>query len=1228
MKKIFPILLLILSFGNIFAQNPNKGNPIIQNYLPADYGASSQNWSIVQDSRGVMYFGNTQTLLEFDGTRWQKFPLPDGKPPRSLDINPKGELFVGTENDFGFLAITPNGDREYVSLAKKLPDSLQLTGTIWRTIAVSSGTYFFSPNKIFCYGNGKTTVIDAELDAMFGFKAYDQVLVLQKNKGLFALQDNKLIKLPDTEILDQTRRMFTLIEFRDNKILIGTRSDGFFTYDLSPYKVGEKFDFTKKVSGNLITHLQSDATSYINKNSMYSASKVSDNMFAFGTIAGGIVVVDENGQTIRTITTNNGLNNNCVYALHTDMSGNIWAGLQQGIARIDLSYPLNSFNYEFNGIAGYTISSKKLGEDFFVSTMTGLYQYPENDTIISKEKFSFKQISTEVGEYWSFTEYNKKLLIGGGTGILVKEGENIRKLIEAPIRKIQTSKYHENILFASETERFTIYKIENNSLELIAVWDKIKETVEVILEKNETEIWLSTEFNGIYKVEFNSENPENSKVEHFTVENGLPSNSHNYPYLVNNEVVIATENGLFKISKKETETNFEYWHAMKSDKNDTTGIAQIIPYKNKFLVNSQEERVGFLQIKDDGSFEWDNLFSKRFPSVYRVKPEGEILHIYTSSGLFTFDLETEKNFKQEFNTLIRKVYLKNDSLIFMGNNYQKNNLLDSFFTTVTLTQNEKPVFDYKHNSLSFEYSATFFEDHNKTTYQYMLKGFDDDWSNPTRETKAVFTNIPEGKYTFMVKATNVYGTESEVAGYSFTVKPPYYRTIWAYLIYFGFFILLMILFARIYTQRLKAKNKELENLVIARTAKVTQQKEEIQTQAEELFRANEELEKLSIVASETDNAVLIMDKNANIEWINHGFSRMYGYTLEEFKQFGQIYNVSSDKNLKEKIFEAIEKKQSLIYESKTLTKEGENVYAQTTITPIFSEDELVKIIAIDSDISKLKNAEKEITEQKEQLENKNRQISDSIRYAKTIQRAMLPSEELIKQFFDSFIIFRPKDIVSGDFYWATEVENQGKKAVIIAAVDCTGHGVPGAFMSMIGMNILNNIVKANKIYEPKEIISCLDSEIQNALNQATSDNHDGMDLSVIYAEPQENEMKVIFGGAKSSVILFDRNNEKATKIKGARRSVGGIKSSRNNSEFDSQSFVMKKNDILYLFSDGYADQNNKERKRLGTKTLLEKIEQIAQFDMLGQKLMLEKMLSNWQGNEEQRDDILLMGLKF
>jgi serine phosphatase RsbU (regulator of sigma subunit) len=262
-----------------------------------------------------------------------------------------------------------------------------------------------------------------------------------------------------------------------------------------------------------------------------------------------------------------------------------------------------------------------------------------------------------------------------------------------------------------------------------------------------------------------------------------------------------------------------------------------------------------------------------------------------------------------------------------------------------------------------------------------------------------------------------------------------------------------------------------------------------------------------------------------------------------------------------------------------------------------------------------------IEKQKQIVEEKNKDITDSINYAKRIQEAILPARELKRRIFpDAFVLFQPRDIVSGDFYWFAE-KNEKR---IIAAADCTGHGVPGAFMSMIGNAFLNEIINENGITSPAEILNLLRTKVITSLKQANDDgqnNSDGMDIALLSIDDKKNTAE--FAGANNPV--WHIRNGIVTEIKGDKQPIGLYRG--ETQPFTNHKISFQKGDSLYIFTDGYADQFGGEKgKKFRYKQMQEVLLSIQNREMPAQEKILLDTFYKWKGNLEQVDDVLVIGI--
>jgi len=452
------------------------------------------------------------------------------------------------------------------------------------------------------------------------------------------------------------------------------------------------------------------------------------------------------------------------------------------------------------------------------------------------------------------------------------------------------------------------------------------------------------------------------------------------------------------------------------------------------------------------------------------------------------------------------------------------------------------------------------------------------------------------------------------------------------------FLLLSIVIWKSYQQ-----NKKINRQLSKKNFEVEKQRNELEKQASQLEEFNKELAKLSLVASKTDNSVIIMGKDGTFEWVNSGFTRIYGYTLQLLKneRGDNLSEISDFKNHNRQDFisQCNTTKKTVIYQNQNKTRTGNKIWVQTALTPVLDDDEnVIKLIAIESDITKLKQQETEITQkneelhmqkselqaQKDMLEEVNDQIKDSINYALTIQKAILPLAADVNKAFATFLIYMPRDIVSGDFYWFT---NPKENRYFMAAIDCTGHGVPGAFMSLISSRMLDEIVNVQHVCNPKDILKKLNKMIVIALSQETTNNRDGMDMTLVRIINKKETKTVSFAGAKRPLIYYDRKQGEILQIKGSRRSIGGVYGSFDNFEYTQHDIELQKNDILYLSSDGMIDQNNNERKRYGTPRLLEVLNNAKDLPLSEQKTKILEDYKAHTKEEHQRDDIILWGIK-
>jgi serine phosphatase RsbU (regulator of sigma subunit) len=275
----------------------------------------------------------------------------------------------------------------------------------------------------------------------------------------------------------------------------------------------------------------------------------------------------------------------------------------------------------------------------------------------------------------------------------------------------------------------------------------------------------------------------------------------------------------------------------------------------------------------------------------------------------------------------------------------------------------------------------------------------------------------------------------------------------------------------------------------------------------------------------------------------------------------------------------------------------------------------------------LEESYKELAHKNFIIEENNKDIRDSITYAKRIQQAILPKTDVIDLVLpDFFIHFQPKDIVSGDFYWNAKVSttpgdgSKGEQIIVMAAVDCTGHGVPGALMSIIGSTILNQTIKSTAVNSPADALDFLNQQLNNNLK----DIRDGMDMALIAIN--FNQMQLQYAGANNPIYIV--RDKVITELKPDKQAIGNDSDHKHDKKFTNQIFSLEKGDCIYLFTDGYADQfGGPKGKKFGYRNFQNLLVEISGLPMNEQKTRIHQEHLDWKKTLEQVDDICVIGIR-
>ncbi|OJJ20859.1 hypothetical protein BKI52_09770 [marine bacterium AO1-C] len=1177
----------------------SKGIPFIKNHTPKDYQASSQNWTITQDNRGMMYVGNNDGILEFDGLNWRLITTSNKSVVRSLAKDEKGRIYAGALGEVGYLAPDSLGKMEYKSLLPVIPKEERNFNNMWDIYIAKEAIYMMSFSGLYIFpkdvpkSKKKVKVIHPTKDQLFhrGFLVNEAMYVREWEKGLMKLNGDSLEMVPGGEFF-ANERIYGMVPFGSDKILIATRTKGLFIYD-----------------GKQLTPWRADLTAFLNKAEIYSARLLKNKYYLITTLNAGVLILDTQGNPVQLINQPKGLLSNSIYYSFLDRNQNLWLGGENGISMLQVGLPITIFDQRL-GIDGGTNAIRQFNDKLYLATNPGLYSrsWGKQENILEGGA-NFELLKNGSGQSWDFIEFDNQLYVGRFNGVMNIQGTIARKTFQDQSHIVGFVPLKDNKVLVAGAEGLTLLSRKGLNWKQIKQYKSYKPTFDqhhVLLRDQEGLFWTSHQNVGVFSFQLDEATDSLINLKFYDAPKyGLPSNLQIRSYKVDNRIVLATEKGVFTFDKEQNKFKRDILDQYMPKGQRVFFLVQDFSGNIWFQVG---DKIGVLQKNDSGEQKFLTNYSHFSPlkgaEVYCIVPlkSGEVM-MGTSEGIIHYQGNLNKKYTSDFNTFINRVELETglgrDSLIFAG---MYRNVVGSVLSKQP--QSAIKTFPFKLNSFRFGFSTPYYTLPKSILYSFYLEGFDQKWSAWADHKEKEYTNLSAGTYIFHLKARNVYGEISEEAIYTFIVKPPWYRTIWAYI---GFTLLaLLLLWGIIWlnTRRLRQQKEFLEQKVEERTTEIRNKNHILEEQKEEIISKNDALE----IQKEEITA-----KNSALE-----------------QQKEEITNKNTE--LEQQKEEMIAQAEVLKTVNRELTHQKDEIQRQRDEIELQRDSIQFQKNEIEQQKDEIEEKKDEIERQRDVLEKtneiihrKNQDITSSIRYAQTIQQAILPFGQRMDQVLeDYFVIYRPKDIVSGDFYWlSSNIENK----ILMAAVDCTGHGVPGAFMSMIGYTLLNEIVNDQEITQPAQILEELHKLTRLALRQESQANADGMDLCLCMLEPIDAEqIQITFAGAKRPLYYVPQGGNELLEIKGNRKSIGGGKHFENP-KFTQQAFAVPRGTTIYLTTDGMIDQNNEQRKKFGTVRFKELLQNCSALSLAEQKDRLNEALDQHQLGTDQRDDITVWAIK-
>jgi len=819
---VFPLLaaILLMFLGN-GARAGEYGHYLafkyLQNYPASTYGALDQNWSILEDKRGILYFANQSGVLEYDGVTWRVIKVPNYT-VRSMAQAADGTIYIGGMSEIGYLAPNARGELAYASLMSHVKEADRGFGEVWQTHFHGDCTWFNTRKKLLRWQGGKLTAWNNDEESKYKwiFSWQGKCLVQVKDRGIMEIKDDDFRKLPASDTFPQ-ERFFLVVPYKGGKLLLGTYSQGLYLFD-----------------GHSTVPFPTEADTYLQKKRLSHGIALGNGNFAAATFYGGVVIFDETGR-IKGIfdSQTTGLETDNVKYILEDSRGSLWLALNNGISRIDYGSPSYYFGKN-SGLKGLVLCTVRYKGELYAGTSYGLYRL---DNPGPGKVSRFSPVPGIAGNCWSLSALHDSLMVASDQGIMqVLDNGQVRQITSGKaVLTLAASPSTPGRLWAAGDNQVLVLVQKDGGWEVENRVDLEKGGIRSIVEGDDRNLRLGTLTAGVCRVDFNRPGqPGTPLVYWYGEESGLPAGEVHVA-IISGQPVFATSKGLFRFDPG---TGRFTPFPLLGDTfcNGSHGIFRLAQAEDGriWFHSSRENFCATPQAGTGFTVRPVSFPMLRFSQANAITPDGPLVWFACSDGLAGYDTRVAPAKDFSFSALVRQVTTKDQQVICGG------------FRSGRQKESLPPVLGYKDRHLRFSCAAPFFEGKGEVKYRYWMEGFDNDWSKLTDESNKTYTNLDIGFHTFKVQAQDVYGTDSTPDAFSFRILPPFYLTWWAYILYGITAVLFVYLVVKWRSYTLVKEKQHLERVVDERT--------------QEINRANAELQQKTVLLQEQSGQLKEMDQ--------------------------------------------------------------------------------------------------------------------------------------------------------------------------------------------------------------------------------------------------------------------------------------------------------------------------------------------------------------------------------
>lgn len=785
MFKHAAAVLLMIALQQVVtrAQPPNTiGLPHVINFTRQEYRGGLQNWEICQDAEGWIYIANNEGLLCFDGNYWQLYPLPNNTIVRSVAADVSGRIYVGGQDELGYFTPGKNGNLIYHSLLSLLPPKERSFGDVWDIVIRNKDVFFRTEQKIIRINGSNAFIYPAPMEWAFLGMCNGTIYAHDFKNGLLRYAQQVWEPVQKINTLPPNDPVTAVMPLDNHTLLLTTLKNGLFFL---------------KDDGKLTRHPTGN-NRFFAEERIYAATALDSGWYALATNNSGVYIIDVQGNIIQHFSKTEALQNNNVLSIFLDRQKNLWLGLDNGIDFIAYNSAIKHITPLMQDGSGY--AACLFQNRLYLGTSNGLFSVPlENRTDLSFSKGKFEPVQNARGQAWVLANINQQLLLGHHDGAFVVDGNQAKPLITdhgywnfIPLSNVLPT----DTVAAGNYRGIQLLRYNGKGFVPDVAIPHFDESSRYLCIDALGHFWVSHPYHGVFRIRRQG---SHYTIDTYTRANGLPSTLNNHVFNIHNTIVAGTAQGVYGFNT--ATQRFEpsaYFRPLLGEKSirylreDKEGNIWFIFDKSLGVIDITGKKPRIIYLP-----ELNNKMLSGFEFIYPVDEHN--IFLGGEKGFYHINYAKYKKNVPALQASIRRVLVRQnrDSILYGG---------------FKMSNDEKPATPSIHSkfkTIQFQFSSSLYGYQSNLEYSYRLKGFDEQWSEWSSRTEKEYTNLSEGTYTFEVKVRNNLGNESATDSFTFTVMPPWYRTLWAKMLYVLLFVAGLF---QLYRWQQKRFNRQMQKM--------------------------------------------------------------------------------------------------------------------------------------------------------------------------------------------------------------------------------------------------------------------------------------------------------------------------------------------------------------------------------------------------------------------------------